>query len=82
MQRKMAHESRVAFIPPAVVFISLYAVGTPWFTTGPSPIPDSNSQTHSGDVLSFLAIIFGSSSGWVPVTADYVSIAEAYLSIC
>lgn len=54
-----------------IVFIALYAVGSKWFSHGPPPIPDDSAATHSGELLSFIAIIFGSSSGWVPVSADY-----------
>lgn len=61
---------RFAFIPPMIVFISLYAVGGKHFTNA-RPEPDIDSQTHSGNVLTFGAIIFGSSSGWIPVAADY-----------
>lgn len=63
----------MAFIPPLIVFIALFAVGGKWFTNAvPEPGPES-SPTRAGDVLSFAAIIFGSNSGWIPVAADYVS---------
>jgi len=54
-----------------IVFISLFAVGGKWFTNEYPDGPPLNSATHSGQVLSFGAIIFGSSSGWIPVAADY-----------
>ncbi|KAF8852366.1 hypothetical protein BDZ45DRAFT_600052 [Acephala macrosclerotiorum] len=67
---------RVAWIGPAIVFISLYAIGAPHFSPSMTPpIPaDSlpiNSKTQTGLILSYIAVIYGSFSGWVAISADY-----------
>ena len=46
----------------------MYAVVGPQFTNEGTEKLDS--ATQSGLTLSFLAIIFGSSSGWVPVSGN------------
>lgn len=62
--------SRLAFIIPLISIIAMYAVFGQNFSTAAVPAPD-DSETHAGLVLSYMAVIFGSYAGWVPVSADY-----------
>lgn len=48
----------------------MYAAFGKNFSTVAVPDPD-DSETHAGLVLSYVAVIFGSYAGWVPVSADY-----------
>ncbi|KAF2091733.1 cytosine-purine permease [Saccharata proteae CBS 121410] len=62
--------SKYAVIFPFMVFIVLYSVGGDKFTNAPAP-EKYDSATQSGLILSYIAVVFGSSSGWVAVAADY-----------
>ena len=59
---------RIAFVFPLMVAIAMYAVAAPEFTN--AGIEKLDGATQSGLTLSFLAIVFGSSSGWVPVSGN------------
>lgn len=62
--------ARLAFIIPGISFIAMYAVFGKNFSSAAVPEP-SDPETHAGQVLSYIAVIFGSYAGWTPVSADY-----------
>jgi purine-cytosine permease-like protein len=62
---------RLAWIGPMIVFIALYAVGTPHFSISMPATEVLDSKTQAGLILSYMAVIFGSYAGWVAISADY-----------
>ncbi|KAH8680570.1 permease for cytosine/purines, uracil, thiamine, allantoin-domain-containing protein [Xylariales sp. PMI_506] len=60
---------RFGLVISLISFLALYAVGGPKFVT--SSTSSFDSATQSGYTLSFIAIVFGTFSGWIPVSGDY-----------
>ncbi|KUJ19432.1 uncharacterized protein LY89DRAFT_642482 [Mollisia scopiformis] len=62
---------RVAWIGPTIVFISFLAVGASHFETSMAPPTTLDTKTQTGLILSYIAVVYGSFSGWVAISADY-----------
>ncbi|KAH8900737.1 hypothetical protein GQ53DRAFT_632575 [Thozetella sp. PMI_491] len=62
--------SRIALIFPMLSFLAMYGVVGPKFTTVDTTYEEP-AEDRSGQMLSYIAIIYGAYAGWIPVSGDY-----------
>ncbi|KAI8066400.1 permease for cytosine/purines, uracil, thiamine, allantoin-domain-containing protein [Gongronella butleri] len=68
------HYERYAYIVITVIVIMLYVLGSQWpagYDLTAQSASEATGTDLAADVLSFGAVMFGSSAGWAPVAADF-----------